>query len=148
MRKLKAKAAPEDEAFSPEELAIAARVKTEIEALFCEARMAVGNERTAYIRTERYDYIYDVLKNGYWELGGQIQTDESPIETDAGAAISRSLDEIKKRFIYADTHQIVWRLEPEFRYLPARKAVPRWGQSEAPDRVVLYLRFTVTPLGV
>jgi hypothetical protein len=149
MQKLKIKPAPEDEAFSAEELAIAAGVRAAIEAMFADARLAkCPEECAAYIRTERYDYIYDVLKNGHWELGGSLPLDESMIETDAKAAISRSLEEIKKRFPYADTHQLVWRLEPEFRRLKASAAMPKWGIPAYPDRVELYLRFTVTPVGV
>jgi hypothetical protein len=147
VRKLKVRPTAEDEIPSPEELSVAARVKTEIEAMFGHARLATDPEIGAYIRTPFRDYIYDALKNGYWERGGHFPLD-TPLESDEEAAISRSIEEFTREFPDAKNQQLVWRLEPEFRRLKASAAMEKWGIPAYPERVVLYLRFTVTPLGV
>lgn len=133
--------------FSAEETATAARVRFAIEAMFGHARLAVGDERTAYIHTPFRDYVYDVLKNGYWERGGHYPFD-TPIETDAEVAVARSLEEFTREFPDAKHQQLVWRIEPEFRRLKAADGVAKFDIPPRPACVYLYLRFTVTPLGV
>lgn len=147
VRKLKIKSTIEDEDFSPEELAIAARVRAEVEAMFGHARLADECERTAYIYTPFRSYVFDVLKNGYWERGGHYPFD-TPIETDAEAAVVRSIEEFTREFPDAKNQQLVWRIEPEFRRLKAADGMAKFDIPARPACVYLYLRFTVTPLGV